>query len=156
MRTDEEILSRIQAVLEDDVFGYQVSDLRSCLPFEVVKDHLPAGTIDRWTPQPRDREGVLSSMRQYMPFAVEKATHHRGLSADRSLSHYSAWVWLLGDADYDAIDWEAYEKYGAPVLKQLCDRFEFPWPADNPILAAMANGDVCPDCVYGDQTGCKG
>lgn len=59
-------------------------------------------------------------MIEYMPFAWEKANNCRGLSAGRSLAHYTAWLWLDGDNEI----WptlEDYEYYGKDKLVEICN-----------------------------------
>ena len=84
MRTDEEILNRVEAVKADDWMGVQVSDLIYRLPFEKAQPYLrPEVTAEDWDVRPRDRESMLATMLAYMPFAWEKANEGRGLSAGR-------------------------------------------------------------------------
>jgi hypothetical protein len=153
MRTNEEILARIEELKPHDFFGFQTQDLVGALDYEQAKPFLKDGvTAAEWDrdKMPRDREAVLAFIRDYLPFAVEKATNHRGLSANRSIYHLRAWVWLLGDEDYRAIDWEKFRNYGAPVILQVAKRFEVMIPI-GPDLIAMAEGRPCkPGC----QSGC--
>jgi|WetSurSiteA1Bulk_404760.scaffolds.fasta_scaffold25735_2 hypothetical protein len=151
MRTYEEIRRRVAEIGDRDFFGFESGDLLGALPREelpalALKD-LPA----EYKPEGLDRESVLGRMREYMTFALDKAENHRGLSASRSISHFRAWVWLLGDEDFKAVDWENYAPYGVPILKQICVRYEFPNPFSG-ILARMATGEPCQH----DCEGCTG
>ena len=121
MRTDQEIIDRINARKEADFFGFELTDLLIRLPFELAKPFLnPDVKGEDWKVQPRDRDSVLKEMLEYMPFAWDKANNCRGLSAVRSMSHYTAWVWLAGD---DLGDLTEYEFYGKDNLVKICDHY---------------------------------
>lgn len=97
-RTDDEILNRISVVTDRDFFGYEVFDLAMCLEFEKIRQFIPASVLPNdWEVVSREPAAVISMMRDYMPFAWDKANNCRGLSAWYSMSHYSAWTWLAGD-----------------------------------------------------------
>lgn len=120
-RTDDEIISRIEQLKETDFFGFQTTDLIVRLPFDKAKPYLkPEVQESEWTPAPRDRASVIAEMLQYMPFAWEKANDCRGLSAGRSMAHYSAWTWLCGD---DLGDLERYSFYGKDNLVRICKHY---------------------------------
>jgi hypothetical protein len=128
-RTDAEIVARVKEGLCDDFLGWSTSDLIDCLPFEAAKPFLIKGaTKKEWgmgKPGFRSREQVIERMRDYMPFAIEKAIDHRGLSASRSIEHFTSWVWLLGDADYKSVNWDRHANYGCPALLQICKLYGF-------------------------------
>lgn len=158
MRTDDEILARIKEVEEDDWLGVQQTDLISALPLEIVQSLLTEGDTFTSTTWEDGRlntdEKVREALHVYFPFAIEKAANHRGISAGRSIDHFRSWVWLLGDSPYQQINWDNYAQYGAPILKQVSELVEFPWPTsdapDDHRLNRMANGLPCtPDCEEG-------
>ena len=121
MRTDQEIIDRINARKEADFFGFELTDLLIRLPFELAKPFLnPDVKGEDWKVQPRDRDSVLKEMLEYMPFAWDKANNCRGLSAVRSMCHYMAWVWLAGDDLGDLTD---YQYYGKDNLVKICDHY---------------------------------
>lgn len=121
MRTDAEIVARIEDRKADDFFGFETSDLIVRLPFEAAKPYLKDGApSDDWKQLPRDRESLLKEMLDYMPFAWEKANNERGISASRSMSHYMAWAWLAGD---DFGDLLTYEYYGKENLTRICEHY---------------------------------
>lgn len=123
MRTDEEIVARIKSLESADFLGWETNDLLICLPFEAAKPFLKSETLAAdWSPLPRDRESVVARMLEYMPFAWEKANGCRGISASRSMSHFSAWVWLAGDDFGDLGD---YEHYGKGNLRRICEHYGF-------------------------------
>jgi len=120
-KTDDEILARIEAVKADDWLGTQVGDLIVRLPFEKAKPYLkPEASADEWKQTPRDRASVIAEMLDYMPFAWDKANNGRGISAGRSMDHFTAWAWLAGD---DFGDLRGYQFYGKDNLCRICARY---------------------------------
>lgn len=141
MRTQEEIMARIEKVRGSDFFGYQRRDLIGALTFENAKPWLEDDvTADQW----QQNTDPLKNILDYLPFAWNKANNCRGLSAARSLDHMAAWLWLLGDDDVSWID--EYDFYGKPHLVTISERFGFDWrnedndqwcsDEDGPILTA--------------------
>lgn len=121
MRTDEEIIARIDEVEGRDWLGTEISDLLRRLPFEKAKPFLSEEVKEsEWECLPRDRESVIKEIAGYMEFAWDKANGCRGISAGRSLSHFSAWVWLAGDDLGDLTD---YEFYGKDHLCRICEHY---------------------------------
>lgn len=128
MRTDAEILARIIIVGKNDWLGTQTGVYTSTLSFEVAKPLLKEScTAEDWgDPIPRDDETIKAEMLGYMEFAWGKANDCRGISAGRSIDHYSAWLWLLGrDAAADQI--LKYTQYGKPWLRAICEDFGWDW-----------------------------
>ena len=120
-RTDDEIISRINVVTDRDFFGFEVSDLVVRLEYEKAKQFIPTDVIQKdWEVVSREPADVISMMHDYMPFAWEKANDGRGISAGRSLSHYSAWIWLAGDDLGDLLE---YEFYGKDKLVLICNHY---------------------------------
>lgn len=118
MRTQQEIVSRIAEVKEDDIFGFQFIDLASYLDFDHAKPFLKEDvTVDDWKKESRTPKEVMI---EYMPFAWEKANNKRGLSAMRSMYHYTSWLWLDGDEVLHKTLSE-YEYYGKPQLVKICE-----------------------------------
>jgi hypothetical protein len=123
-RTDKEIIDRIKAIEEKDFLGFERTDLLCRLSFNAAKEfRKPNITESEWGEiSPRDRESILAEMLDYMPFAWEKANNKRGISAGRSMSHYSAWTWLIGDNDFFG-DLQDYEFYGKDNLIRICEKY---------------------------------
>ena len=127
MRTDEEILARIEQVTARDWLGTQRVHLIRWLPLDkarpLLKDDADVGD---WTALPRDERSVKDEMHEYMEFAWGKANNRRGISAGRSLEHMSAWLWLLGhdEAAEAVLD---YDHYGKPWLRSVCEAFGWDW-----------------------------
>lgn len=117
MRTVEEILARIEKRRKDDFFGFEWPEYLNALPYEKAKPYLkPEYDGKDWKVQ--SDEEVKKRAIDYMPFAWEKANDCRRISAGRSMYHYIAWLWLLGE-DFDHI--EHYEYYGKPHLVEICE-----------------------------------
>lgn len=117
MRTQQEILSRMKEVEKDDFFGYQRSDLLSYLDFENAKPFLKDEvTAEQWQKESRSPKEVMID---YLSFAWEKANDKRGLSASRSMDHYTSWLWLDGDEELHKT-LSNYEYYGKPQLIEIC------------------------------------
>ena len=124
MRTQEEIVERIKKISEHDFFGFETSDLLCCLDFEHAKEFLkPEATEEKWKEniEPNDDALVKARAIDYMPFAWEKANDQRGLSAGRSLNHFSAWLWLLGATEEEVEKLREYDEYGKPHLRAICN-----------------------------------
>lgn len=150
-RTAEEIHARIEAVKRRDLFGAQVSDLAHALPFDHAQRYLnPEVTAAEWEPL-LTVEAVTAAAQEYLTFAAGKASDHRGLSASRSVDHYRAWLWLLGEDG--EVDWDNYANYGAPILKRIAELMGWQtlWASlSDPQLERMADGQPCtPDCEEG-------
>lgn len=128
-RTQKEIVSRIEAVRETDLFGAQTGDLVCFLEYEHAKQFLTEGTTkEQWD---TSTSGVVSPARciaEYMAFAWDKANNRRGLSAARSIDHMVTWLWLDGK-DELAAQIEHYDYYGKPQLVAVCNEYGIDWKA---------------------------
>ncbi len=119
MRTDEEIECRVDGI--STIFGWEIEDLVVRLPFSLAKKYLTIDvTDDSWVQRGKERACIVSEMLDYMPFAWDKANNERGISASRTMSHYTSWLWLAGD---DLGDIEDYEFYGKDNLVRICDLY---------------------------------
>lgn len=127
-RSQDEIVAEIERIKEDDFFGFKTGDLIGYLDYEHAKEYLkPEVTAEEWKASPSDRESILKEMEEYMEFAWDKANNERGISAGRSLAHFTVWVWMIGDQDRFG-DMESYQYYGKDHLRKLCDAYG--WDAD--------------------------
>jgi hypothetical protein len=118
-RTQEEILARMEQVKNDDIFGTQRSDLIDYLTYENAAQFLKDGvTAEQW--DGREKFSPRERMTSYMDFAWEKAIDKRGLSAMRSMQHYTIWLWLDGD-DVIHPTLMDYEFYGKDELVRICE-----------------------------------
>lgn len=147
LKTSAEIVSRMRDSVSDDLFGTQRGDLLEFLPFDVAREWLKEETTaEQWAEcfkQPT-REAVLNEMREYFDFAVGKALDERGLSANRSIFHFTAWVWLLGDEEMLRFldDGSNYSPYGAPMLLEIARKYDLrpKEESDLDALRKMAGG----------------
>ena len=133
-RTAEEILARYEERKPHDLFGFECGDYLDRLPFELAKPYLKDGvTEEQWeaVAKPATRDAILEEMKEYLPFAFEKAYGERGLSALRSLQHYIAWIWLLNDGFSDEIEYDYennYHSYGLPILIKIAQHYGWEIP----------------------------
>jgi hypothetical protein len=119
MRTQDEIVARIEERKERDPFGFEVSEYIAYLDYTHAKPYLkPEVKPEEWTQLELNK--VIDVMIGYMPFAWEKANNCRGISAGRSLSHYVAWLWLNGDDTLWRTLFDNYEYYGKDSLRKIC------------------------------------
>jgi hypothetical protein len=131
--TQTEIAERIAKRKEGDPFGFEVGEYVNYLDFEHAAPYLKEGvTAEEWDKHkiPLTKEGILETMQKYFSFAWEKANNCRGISANRSVMHYYAWIFLLGDYELlaDVLATE-YEFYGKPILEQIGNRYGWDWKA---------------------------
>lgn len=148
MKTMEQIQEKIKE--ENKKFlSFFTSAVIDFLPFEQVEEYLNDEYLkkiesgeEKWEQKELTRENVIDAMREYMPFAWEKAENHKGISASRSISKFKAWLWLIDE--YDAIEWDNYENYGCPILKQITDIYGFDMPSSDS-LDRMSKGLKCVD-----------
>lgn len=117
MKSQDEIVARVEARKGEDVFGFEVSMYIPFLDYAHAKPYLNDDvTSEQWK---KESKTPREKMVDYMPFAWEKANDGRGISAWRSLAHCVAWLWLDGDTEI----WptlEDYEFYGKPQLIEIC------------------------------------
>ena len=123
MRTQQEIVDRIERVKADDFFGFETSDLLVALDYQHAKPYLkPECTEVQWNQnrEPYTPENCRKQIREYLDFAREKADNGRGLSASRSQSHFRAWIWLACDDEVLArVEAVGYAPYGKPKLRVI-------------------------------------
>lgn len=121
IRTQEQIVERLRSNDERDPLGFSFSDLVVWLDYEHAKEFVrPEVTAAEWAEQHGSPKPVRDQMIDYMPFAWEKANNCRGISAGRSLNHYQAWLWLLGE-DGLADSLSGYQYYGKNELTRICE-----------------------------------
>ena len=113
MRSIEEIIGRLTEIKQRDVFGVESATLIQYLPFRWAKLYNTAVSAEEWESQQpaMAKDAIIKEIKDYLPYAKsipETETHE--IDAFCALSHFSAWVWLLGDT------------LGANSLKQAIDR----------------------------------
>jgi hypothetical protein len=129
--TVAEIHERIAATEARDFLGFERGEYIRALPFDEARRYLvPDATPELWS-EPLLGERALDEARGYMAFAWGKANDCRGISANRSVMHLVAWLWLAGErALSDEIQREFEDRYcyyGKPILRRICERFGWDW-----------------------------
>jgi hypothetical protein len=124
MRTQNEIAERLK-VNDDDIFGYKAEALLEFAEysaFVAAFARKPGISAADWfeTQMPLNRETVLLRMADYMEHAWTKALLHDSIGSTQSVNKLEAWIWLLGDEEYERV-WPKVEaagfaNYGAPRL----------------------------------------
>ena len=134
MRTQKEILERYREREGYDMLGFEVYEYPDWLTFEnvkklnILKEDI---TKEKWEKDYKKpaKENILERMRNYISFAYGKAEGERGISANRSIMHYIAWIWLLGDDEFlkeIEDDWNNnYNSYGIPILNKICETYRW-------------------------------
>lgn len=126
-RNQAEILKRIEERKKNDFFGFETGDYIDYLTFKNAKPFLVEGiTEEEWKVTEED---PIDQIKQYMDFAWDKANEKRGLSANRSIAHMVAWLWLAGEDELAAWadDESNYYHYGKPILQKICEHYELDW-----------------------------
>ena len=128
MRTQKEIRQRF--IDADDMFGTVQGDLIHAMTFEVAKEFLKEEYVKevesgekKWQQLKDTKKEILG----YLGFAYDKADNQRGLSANRSMLHFEAWIWL-DDADfYEEIKdlLTNYTNYGIPALDKIAAKYGY-------------------------------
>lgn len=126
MRTPEEIVAFYETKKSDDWLGVMGSDILIYVPKPLVTPYLKSPDVE-WDAQLLTDETILDTMRDYMPFAIGKAEDERGISAGRSIQHFQAWLFLIGDDEMLAFaeDDDNYDPYGKPILRAIAAKYGF-------------------------------
>lgn len=85
----------------------------------------------------------------YLHFAFDKAIHHRGISASRSVQKMREYAWLLGleEAVKFSEQDSNYINYGVPILKNMAKALGVELPKE---IASWEDGQPCyPGCSNG-------
>jgi len=126
MRTQEEIVARIESRKGNDFFGFEVDEYILFLDYTHAKPYLEDGVTENGWEQ--ENHTPIEIIIDYMPFAWEKANNCRGMSANRSISHFIAWLWLDGDSGWLDKDYDNhYKYYGKPQLVKICEKYGIDW-----------------------------
>jgi len=135
-KTEAQIVARMNELQggPGDFFGFQMDDLMEYISFEAaapfIKDDAKAdGQLKlKWDMKPATEEQLRTTIRNYLGFAWEKANNCRGISAGRSIDHFRAWLWLLGEEELSE-EIGNYDLYGKPQLVKVSELsgIDFPW-----------------------------
>lgn len=140
LKTQEEIINKIKN--GGDIFGFTAGVLVGFLEAENAKElyELDMDFAD-WKPESQDRKKIIKRMREYMSFAWEKAIDERGLSANRSVIKFRAWLWMLNDSELLEFldDSDNYPQYGKPMLAKVSEKYGFDVPDEAYPLDETAN-----------------
>lgn len=124
MRTQAEILQRIEDRTGADIFGFECEQYLLALTLESIETL--RGTVIKkdadlteWEPGYPDITSVLAEMTDYMDFAWEKANDCRGISAMRTLQKYTGWLWLIDENRFG--DLTDYDHYGKEHLIKISE-----------------------------------
>lgn len=128
-RTIDEIYKRLknEPKLIEDALNYEFYGklLVQFLPKEKLIE-LGFEASDKFKPASLTDEEIIRQMKDYFDFAVDKALGQRGISASRSIAHYKAWIWLLGDDEFlQEIENSEYAPYGVPILTKIGKKYGF-------------------------------
>ena len=124
MIKQEEILSFMKQVENEDILGVMRNDCENFLEYVNVKSFLKPGiTEELWNNKYRIKSDadILQIIKDYLPFAWDK--NEREISAGRSVQHFRTLIYLYGDMDFykKITDMEDndYAPYGKPILKAV-------------------------------------
>ncbi len=154
MRTQDEILARISDRKENDFLGFECEVLYTYLTYDNVLQFLKEDYVlkrSEWNDDSSDNI-ARKGMKSYMEFALGKAYDHRGISAGRSVSKMTSYLWLLGNDDLlDRFLNAGYAQYGVPQLMVICEEYDIEIPEHmQSEIANMAQGKPCePGCDNG-------
>jgi hypothetical protein len=122
MRSQLAIEKRAKKQFNHDNTGFEWTMYIPYLSYERAIRIVPTLPRDEWQAEHDmvTSKPVLQQMREYMPFAKKKAAEGRNLSSQRSLRHYVAWFWLLGQEEMaDSIEkylLHQYKDFGKEML----------------------------------------
>lgn len=124
MRKQEEIIGRIRERKELDIFGFEWHEYVNALTQQSaisLSDEIFKEDADfsDWKQTLACDNDIRKTAIEYMAFAWDKANGFRGISATRSMAHYVAWLWLLGEDQFEGI--EDYQFYGKDQLVRICE-----------------------------------
>jgi hypothetical protein len=134
--THENIVARINERRKMDPVGVECNELVIRLPWEYARPYLmPNINQADWDSkyEPLVREDVFALMRNYHPFAWKKANGKNAIASCRSVMHYMAWCWQIGDMEFCEELWHMgrkhYHCYGKPCLRMVAERYGWDWSA---------------------------
>ncbi len=132
MRTQDEIVARINQRRTNDFLVFEVSEYVDYLDFDHAKPFLKEDvTEEQWAEHRSAVTTPIDAIKNYMAFAWDKANDCRGISANRSINHCIAWLWLAEEDEFlEKVEKEYkanYHYYGKPILEMICERIGLDW-----------------------------
>ncbi len=158
MRNQAEVVTRVLMLGKGtgamDPFGWQREVLYPSLDFKTASeaDLLKEGVTEaKWDVDrggEPTRESLMKDAAHYMVFAFDKAEHHRGLSASRSIDKLTSWLWLL-ELNLGRFQGTPYTPYGVPQLRVAAEELGVEFPR-GVRFERMSKGEACrPNCNEG-------
>ncbi len=155
MRSQDEIMQQLRdrKELGHDPMGNELMEYIYALDLEHVNKAFAEMRPDEEPLKEHNQlyatdEKMLHVMQDYIDFAYNKIEQQRGLSAERSVLHYIAWLWLIGnDALYekaDAMYQKNYRDYGRPIIDMIADHYGWPKVARDESLMPARNAELVP------------
>lgn len=142
MRTQDEIVQRYKDRRKNDLLGFEAFEYIDALDWEHARQFLRPEMISeaehKQQPFKTDAD-VRARMAEYIDFAYRKCFDQRAISAERSIMHYVAWIWLIGDDEFLAkveAEYKGSEDYGESTLNLIAEHYGYAKtprdPADMP------------------------
>ena len=150
MRTHDEVVAYCGRV--HDLFGFAQEVLLPYLPVERAQLFTwNDRDLVEWEQKPLTYKTVIADMRGYMDLAWRRVQDHNAFGASSSIDKMRAWIWLLGDEETLAFAKGDihYSNYGAPILKRICEKYDFPAPCEDAVQRMAQGLPCCNDCRRG-------
>ena len=137
LQSSKSIREKYDTVKENDFFGFASQVYFEFIDWEDCKDLYQAEYIQDVESGKEKFEPITDIMEaaqdflDYMNFAWGKAQDKRGISASRSITKLSAWLWIMGrpDLSEEIEKDELYNPYGASALISICEKMGINVPA---------------------------
>src|SRR5690242_20650097 len=129
LRSSIDVKEKYKTLRSDDFFGFSFEVFIDFMKYEDAKEFISKENIDKITSgeekfeEPAGIQQATQEFLDYMNFAWGKALDMRGISASRSITKLSAYLWIMNRADLsEEIERDdLYNPYGAPALISICD-----------------------------------
>ncbi|MBE9491056.1 MAG: hypothetical protein IMY67_12230 [Bacteroidetes bacterium] len=120
MKTQKEIIAKIYEINEEDILGFGFSTLVPFLDPSNAKGLVEnIGEASDWK---RQTSSISYVIKDYMPFAFEKANNFKGISASRTMTKMGLWLWLDNKNELSK-DCHDYKYYGKDQLVCICEEY---------------------------------
>lgn len=126
MKSINEVIEFTKVEGAKALFNFYVDPLTEFMSLEVANSSglFKDLSEEDWahTVKEYNRDNVLMSMKDYLPFAFEKAREERGLSASRSIQKMRTYLFMLNDIELCS-EIEDYTDYGLPQLEKISTKY---------------------------------